>query len=92
MLVVETVLTLLCGFLFAGGTNGHLVVIVGFLIRPDTNHREMVRPRDGLESGLRASLAPGLGNDAALAQELARFQASGHRIEYAALGRRPEQW
>jgi hypothetical protein len=52
---------------------------------------EMVCPGDGLEAGLRAGLAPGLGDDPALAQELARFQTSDHRIEDAALRCRPEQ-
>src|SRR3981189_2068832 len=50
---------------------------------------EMVHAGDRLVAGLRAALAPGLGNAAALAQELARLQTADHGIEHAAFRRRP---
>src|SRR5262249_27211999 len=60
-------------------------------IRQRIDHSEMIHAGDGLVAGLRAGLAPAVGDDAALAQELARLQPADDGVERAVFRRRPEQ-
>src|ERR1043166_10060672 len=60
-------------------------------IRERVEHREMVGRRHRLVARRDAHLAPGVSDDAALAQELGRLERAHDGIERASRGRRPEQ-